>query len=136
LLRGIEPFPTQALKPYDASYVAGWVVERYQIDLAEGARRARKQMNDKLVALCAAQIPGDTHRNLQVRADFSAQTFKHILAPVWLLTYDYGRRSFQCVMNGASGRIEGEYPKSPWKIAALVLAVLVLIVIVTSLSQH
>jgi hypothetical protein len=136
LLRGIEPFPMQALKPYDASYVAGWVVERYQIDLAEGARRARKQMNDKLVALCAAQIPGDTYRNLQVRADFSAQTFKHVLAPVWLLSYDYGRRSFQCVMNGASGHIKGEYPKSPWKIAALVLAVLVLIVIVMSLSQH
>ena len=32
------------------------------------------------------QIPGDTYRNLKVRADYSGQTFKHILAPVWLLT--------------------------------------------------
>src|SRR5262250_1482847 len=33
LLRGIEPFPTKELMPYDPGYVAGWVVERYQIDL-------------------------------------------------------------------------------------------------------
>ena len=56
--RAIEPFPMQELKPYDAGYVAGWVVERYQVDLPAGAEAARAQMNDKLLALCAAQIPG------------------------------------------------------------------------------
>jgi|SRR5687767_7113828 len=136
LLRGIEPFPMQDLKPYDAGYVAGWVVERYQVDLPAGAEAARAQMNAKLLALCAAQIPGDTYRNLNVRAQWTGQTFKHVLAPVWLLTYDYGRRSFQCVMNGVTGALEGEYPKSPWKVAALVLAALILIIVFLSLAQH
>jgi hypothetical protein len=36
LLRGIEPFPTNELVAYDPGYVAGWVVERYQIDLVCG----------------------------------------------------------------------------------------------------
>ncbi len=134
LLRGVEPFPTDALKPYDPGYVAGWVVERYQIDLAAAAGRAREQMNAKLSALCAQQVPGDTQRNLQVRADYSRQTFKHILAPVWLLSYDYGAKSFQCVINGASGKIAGEYPKSPWKIALIVLIVLVVVMVFLSLS--
>ena len=123
LLRGIEPFPTAELKPYDAGFVAGWVVERYQIDLVAAAQRARDAMDAKLQALCAQQIPGDTFRNLAVRADYSAQTFKHILAPVWLLSYTYGARVFQCAMNGVTGTIRGEYPKSPWKIALLVLAI-------------
>ncbi len=43
LLRGIEPFPTQALKPYDAGFVAGWIVERYQIDLVAAAQRAARR---------------------------------------------------------------------------------------------
>jgi DNA-directed RNA polymerase subunit RPC12/RpoP len=136
LLRAVEPFPMQELKPYDAGYVAGWVVERYQVDLADGARRSREQMNAKLTALCAAQVPGDTYRNLNVQAHWSAQTFKHVLAPVWLLTYDYGRRSFQCVMNGVTGAVHGEYPKSPWKIAAIVLVVLVLVIVFASLDQR
>ena len=136
LLRGIEPFPTADLKPYDPGFVAGWIVERYQIDLAAAARRARDAMDAKLRALCAQQVRGDTFRNLAVRADYSAQTFKHILAPVWLLSYTYGARAFQCAMNGVTGTIRGEYPKSPWKVALLVLAILLVLWIVLTIGSH
>ncbi|HZQ60781.1 MAG TPA: zinc ribbon domain-containing protein [Casimicrobiaceae bacterium] len=132
LVRGIEPFPTasDALKPYSPAFVAGWIVERYQIDLVTAAQRARDAMNAKIEAMCAAQIPGDTYRNLSVRTDYSGQTFKHILAPVWLMRYSYGARSFQCLMNGATGAIRGEYPKSAWKIALLVLVAFVVVLVV------
>ncbi len=127
LVRQIEPFPTGSLKPWDAGYVSGWVVERYQVDLAEAARRARADMEEKLREMCAAAVGGDTYRNLVVEPRWSQQTFKHVLVPVWLLSYTYGARAFQCVINGATGAIAGEYPKSPWKIAAIVIAVLVVL---------
>ena len=136
ILRSIEPFPTQELKPYDAGFVSGWVVERYQIDLIGAAERARAVMDGKMQTLCAQAVPGDTFRNLVVRSDYSRQTFKHILAPAWLLTYTYGARSFQCAMNGVTGAIAGEYPKSPWKIALLVLAVIVGVLIVMSFAGN
>src|SRR6202795_1997570 len=66
LVSGIEPFPTKELKAYDAGYVAGWVVERYQIDLVAAAKAARDDMDSKLRQLCAAQVRGDTYRNLEV----------------------------------------------------------------------
>ena len=132
LLRGIEPFPTASLKPYDAAYVAGWVVERYQIDLIAAAQAARNAMDAKVTAMCAQQVPGDTYRNLDVRTAYSRQTFKHILAPVWLMTYTYGARSFQVVQNGVTGAIQGEYPKSPWKIAFAVLVLIIVVVVVLS----
>jgi hypothetical protein len=37
-------------------------------------------------------------------------------------------------MNGVTGAIRGEYPKSPWKIALLVLAILIGVVIFLSLA--
>jgi predicted RNA-binding Zn-ribbon protein involved in translation (DUF1610 family) len=132
LIRGVEPFPTKELKPYDAAYVAGWVVERYQIDLVGAAQRARADMDAKLAMLCGAQVPGDTYRNLAVHPDYSQQTFKHVLAPIWLLQYSYGARSFQCVMNGVTGAHAGQYPKSPWKIALIVLVVIVVVLIALS----
>jgi predicted RNA-binding Zn-ribbon protein involved in translation (DUF1610 family) len=132
LMRGIEPFPTHELKAYDPAYVAGWIVERYQIDLVAAAQRARAAMDTRLQAMCAQQVPGDTYRNLVVHADYSRQTFKHILAPAWLLSYTYGARSFQCVMNGVTGAVRGQYPKSPWKIALLVIGAIVLLVILLS----
>lgn len=137
LLAKIEPFPTtKELKPYDPGYVAGWVVEQYQIDLVAAAQRSRSVMDAKVRNLCASQVPGDTHRNLHVSADYSGQTFKHILVPVWLLTYDYGRRSFQVIANGCTGAIAGDRPYSWIKITFAILAVLILIGIIAIAAQH
>jgi hypothetical protein len=86
--------------------------------------------------LCAAQVPGDTHRNLQVQNDYSGQTFKHILTPIWLLTYNYGARNFQVVINGYTGAIAGKYPKSWIKITLAVLAGLAVAGILLLLSHH
>jgi hypothetical protein len=125
LLRSVEPFPTKELTPYNPGYLSGWVVERYQLDLVSAAQHSRSVMDAKLRSMCASQVPGDTHRGLEVAADYSRQTFKHILTPIWLLTYTYGARSFQVVVNGCNGSIAGEYPKSWIKIALAVLAGLI-----------
>ena len=125
LLASVEPFPTKELKPYNPGFLAGWVVERYQIDLLAAAQAARNRMDRELESLCAAQVPGDTHRNLQVDANYSGQTFKHILVPVWLLTYDFYGKPYQVVINGYTGRIAGRYPKSWIKITLAVVAALI-----------
>lgn len=137
MLRKIEPFPTTTdLVPYNPGYLSGWVVERYQIDLVAAAQEARAEMDAELRRLCAAQVPGDTHRDLQVQADYSGQTFKHILTPLWLLTYNYGARNFQVVINGYTGAIAGKYPKSWVKITFAVLAALAAAGLLILLTHH
>jgi hypothetical protein len=136
MLRRIEPFPTKELTPYQPGFLSGWVVERYQIDLGAAARTAREEMDAELRSLCAAQVPGDTHRNLQVEADYSGQTFKHILVPIWLLTYNYGARNFQVVINGYTACIAGKYPKSWAKITLAVLAILAAALVIMVLANR
>lgn len=135
LLKGVQPFPTTELVPYDTGYLSGHVVEHYQVVLVDAAKRSREQMHNQLMSLCAAQVPGDTHRNLRISPVYSGETFKHILVPVWLLTYTYGRKVFQVVANGYTGVIAGNYPKSFWKVAFVTAAVaLVILLIVLSLQ--
>jgi predicted RNA-binding Zn-ribbon protein involved in translation (DUF1610 family) len=130
LLRGIEPFPTADLVPYDAAMLSGFVVEHYQVVLLDAAERSVAQMRAALEAMCAQQVPGDTHRGLEIFPTFSGQTFKHVLLPVWLLTYDYGATPYQVVVNGYTGKMEGTYPVSWWKVAGLVLLAIVVLLIV------
>lgn len=131
-LRGAEPFPTETLIPYDPGYLAGWTVERYQIDLVHAAAQSRKQMESALRAMCGRQVPGDTQRNLQVRSTFSDQRFKHILVPVWLLTYTFRGKTYQVVANGVTGKIAGGRPWSWVKIALAVVAGLVVLYFLNS----
>lgn len=126
LLRQVEPFPTGECASYDTAFLAGHVVEHYQVVLLDAAQHAQEQMHAKLLALCAAQIPGDTHRNLQIHPHYSGRTFKHVLVPVWLVSYRYGRNTYQVIVNGYTGKIAGNRPYSAWKIFfAVLVAILV-----------
>jgi hypothetical protein len=136
LLRQVEPFATTELVPYDTAFLSGFIVEHYQIVLLEAAQASQDTMVDKLRQMCASQIPGDTYRNLEIHPTFSGRTFKHVLVPVWLLSYLYGTRMFQVVVNGYSGQMAGQYPKSPWKIAFLVLLAIIAFFIFVMLNQN
>jgi hypothetical protein len=135
MLRCVEPYPTKELVPYNPGFLSGWVVERYQIDLIAAAKAAREEMDSEMERLCGGQVPGDTYRDLRVETDYSGQTFKHILTPLWLLAYNYGTRNFQVVINGYTGAIAGRYPKSWIKISLAVLAILATIAVVLLLTR-
>jgi hypothetical protein len=135
LLRKIEPFPTKDLSAYDAGYVAGWVVEQYQIDLIAAAQRSRQRMDQALQQMCASQVPGDTHRNLNVSAHYTRQTFKHVLLPIWLLSFKYGAKSYQVLINGYTGSIAGKHPLSATKIILFILTLLLVGLVIFAIAQ-
>jgi hypothetical protein len=116
LLQKVEPFPTKELKPYDPAFVRGWTVERYQVDLRKASEANRSQMDQEMMGLCSSQVPGDTHRDLQVSTAYAQRTFKHILVPVWLVTYTFGARTFHVLVNGYTGNTAGDHPVSWVKI--------------------
>ena len=136
LLRQVEPFATKELVGYAAAYVSGFVVEHYQVVLFDAAEHSRQSMHDQLTQMCAAAVPGDTYRNLQIHPTYSGQTFEHVLVPIWMLSYNYGSRVYQVVVNGYSGAMAGEYPKSPWKILLLIFVVLVIVLIAVMFSDQ
>ncbi len=135
LLRQVEPFPTQEVVPYDTAFLSGHVVEHYQVVLIEAAEQSQQQMHAALERLCAAQVPGDTHRNLRIFPTFSGRTFKHVLVPLWLLVYDYRAKPFQVIVNGYTGKIAGKYPISIWKVLLVILLVAIVVLTVISLDN-
>ena len=72
-------------------------------------------------------IGGDAQQVDRVNTDHSDETFKHILLPVWMAAYKYDGRTFRFVVNGQTGRVQGERPWSKWKIAFAVIVAAVLI---------
>jgi hypothetical protein len=136
LLRQVEPFPTGECVAYDTAFLQGHVVEHYRVVLLEAAQRSQQQMQAALEQRCGQQVPGDTYRNLQISPDYSSRTFKHVLVPVWLLTYDYGRKVYQVIANGYTGKMAGTYPIAWWKVALLVLVALVVVALFVSLQQN
>jgi ribosomal protein L37AE/L43A len=134
LLVKIEPFPTKDLIPYETTYVSGWQVEQYQVPLVDAARAGFGTMHGILQEMCGREVPGDTYRGLQIYPEFSDKTFKHLLAPVWLLAYQYRGKTWQGVVNAVTGTTAAKFPISPWKVALVVVLVLIVIFVFIGLG--
>jgi len=96
-------------------------------------------MEQLRVAHATRRIPAATRRSVareRADANYSGQTFKHILLPIWLLGYSYGARKFQVVINGHTGEIAGDYPKSWVKITLAVLIALIVVLIIAFIASH
>ncbi|MFT5742377.1 MAG: DNA-directed RNA polymerase subunit RPC12/RpoP [Paracoccaceae bacterium] len=123
---GLEPWDLSALEPYRPEFLAGFRAEGYQVELDEGYSEARAHMDRVIVRDVKFDIGGDRQRVHGIDTDISDVTFKHILLPVWMAAYKYRGKSYRFVVNGRTGRVQGERPYSAWKIAfAVVIGLIV-----------
>lgn len=124
---GLRTFDTQQLQPYDPRFLAGWRAEEYGVGLEEGWREAETRMRREQEARCGLDVPGDTHRGLQVETRLGGRTYKHVLLPLWIATYRYGDKPFRFLVNGQTGEVKGEAPLSWPKILLTIFIVCALL---------
>lgn len=121
----LEPWDLAALEPYDPEYLAGFQAEAYQVSLEDGYKDARGKMDRIILRDVKFDIGGDKQRVDHIDTVVRDVTFKHILLPVWLAAYKYRGKTYRFVVNGRTGRVQGERPWSAWKIALAVIAGLI-----------
>lgn len=123
---GLAPWDLAALEPYTPEYLAGFRAEGYAITLEEGFVEARSIMDGVIRRDIRFDIGGDRQRIHHVDTAVRNVTFKHVLLPVWLAAYKYRGETYRFVVNGRTGKVQGERPYSAIKIALAVLAGLIL----------
>lgn len=123
---GLSPWDLSALEPYQPQYLAGLRAEGYTVELVEGYKEAGQHMVNVIERDVRFDIGGDRQRIHNIDTNISDVTFKHILLPVWLAAYKYRGTTYRFVVNGQSGRVQGERPWSAIKITiAVTLGLLV-----------
>lgn len=121
----LAPWDLSHLVSWDAQYLAGFRAEDYTVPLADGHAAARQDMAGVIGMDVRRDIGGDAQQIEALDTDFTAETFKQILLPVWLAAYKYNGRSYRFAVNAQSGRVQGDRPYSAWKIALAVATALI-----------
>jgi DNA-directed RNA polymerase subunit RPC12/RpoP len=118
----LGPWDLSALTPYQPAYLAGFRAEAYTVALEDGLTEARGVMEQVIRRDVRFDIGGDKQRIDHLETRFGAMTYKHILLPIWIAAYKYRGETYRIVINGRTGAVQGERPWSRWKIAAAVIA--------------
>ncbi|WP_299150688.1 TFIIB-type zinc finger domain-containing protein [uncultured Tateyamaria sp.] len=117
----LEPWDLSAMEPYTPEFLAGFRAEGYSVALEAGFEEARAIMDRTIARDIKFDIGGDRQRIHSVDTKLGTITFKHVLLPVWLAAYKYRGETYRFVVNGRTGRVQGERPWSKGKIAIAVL---------------
>lgn len=115
------------LKPFDSSYLLGFVTEKYTIPLVTGHQQSNEVAESIADGWVRKDIGGDTQRVSSVDMRLANETFKHILLPVYISSYQYNGKRYVFYVNGQTGVISGQRPHSFWKIFFFVLFILAII---------
>lgn len=132
---GLEPWDLSHLQPYKPDYLAGFQAEGYTVALADGNATAKQKMAGVIEEDVRRDIRGDVQRIDNVATNYSDETFKHILLPIWIAAYKYNSKTYRFLVNGQTGELHGERPYSVWKISFAALGITVVAAVACALIQ-
>jgi len=126
-LDDLEPWPLKECTPFNREVLAGFMARTYDVSLKEGFVEAKQRIDEALEVEVRRRIGGDTQRIHSIDTAYHAITYKHLLLPVWMMGYRFGKKTYQIVVNAATGEVQGDRPWSWIKItlAALVAAAVI-----------
>ncbi len=132
--RNLEPWNMKKLSPYNEGFISGFQTECYQVEVSNGFETAKTVMNEEIKTQIRREIGGDEQRIHRMHVAYNSVTFKHILLPIWLSAYRYNSKVYRFIINGESGKVQGQRPYSVIKIALAVIAVIATIIIIKYLA--
>ena len=124
-VRACEPFDFSKLVPYSPQVMAGFVAERYSIGLKEGWESAQKTIQSRLHTNISSHIRYHWHADKSDSVRFSTLysniTYKYLLVPVWISSFQYKDKIYQFAVNGQTGKVGGKSPVSGWRVMLAIL---------------
>ncbi|MFP4345745.1 MAG: hypothetical protein ACLFU8_13710 [Anaerolineales bacterium] len=124
LLQRVKEYDLRELVPYDPKFLAGFHAQAYDVPLEAAWEVARQEMREHARAACRHQASTSKIRNFSMQLDFSDESWRYVLLPLYVAAYRYGGAGYQVMINGQTGAIAGQRPVD-WTKVWLVIGAIV-----------
>ena len=135
LITKIEPFRLDGLIDYKSAYLSGFLAEKYSIPLKEGWGDAKGIIDSRIESGIHGQVHGDVVQIASVSTDYKDITYKHILLPIWISSFQFNNKVYRFLVNGQTGKVSGKSPVSAVKVSILVAVILAVIAVIFFFSR-
>lgn len=125
LMESIEPFNVNEAVPFSTAYMAGYLADKYDVDLDASVPRANERVKNSVVSALEKNVMSAGYsvvipQNSQV--NIANGSYAYALYPVWILNTTWNGKKYTFAMNGQTGKFVGDLPldKSAfWKKVAM-----------------
>ncbi|MBQ3295455.1 MAG: hypothetical protein IJH00_03100 [Erysipelotrichaceae bacterium] len=136
LTQSVEPYDNAESKDFNTSYLAGYVADKYDVDVAESRDIANSRISNSTSALFSSTTMGyDSVIPTSSSIAITEGNQEYVMYPMWLLNVDYNGKKYTFAMNGQTGKFVGDLPSDNGKLIKAMALVFFGITILGSLIQ-
>lgn len=120
LLESVEPFDFGKAVPFQSAYLAGYLADKYDVTMEQGAVRVGERMQQSAEDTLRGTVKNfDSVNARSTQTQLMRGVAKYVMYPVWLLNTVYRGETYTFAMNGQSGKLVGNVPVDGGKLAGL-----------------
>lgn len=112
LLNVIKDYRTNEAKPYTPDALAGFPCEHYSVGLSEAWNGIGSEMDSYLKNQALRQVESKFLMGIQMATEYYNLKYKYLVVPVWINSFFYDNKLYTVLINGQTGKIDGQWPKS------------------------
>lgn len=139
LLDGLEPFDTKQVAEYKPEYMAGFMAERYTVTMKDAWEQAKTRIQRILYGEVQSKIIREQHadhvQGLRLSTVHNQVTYKYLLLPVWISSFQYNGKAYHFMVNGQTGRVSGSTPISWAKVAIAAAAAIAALALIMNMTR-
>ncbi len=120
-LKGFTPFRYDNEKPFNNSFILGYSVEQYDKEVGDCIEQYNYELKNCIRNDILRKYNYDGVSYLNVKTDKSDEKYMYHILPVYKFEYNYKNKKYVTYMNGQTGKVDNNIPKSKLKIAIAVL---------------
>ena len=123
-LSRVDGYDISGLVLYEPRYLAGMQAQAYDLPLDQAWDAGRQVMRERVRKSCLDKASSGHVRNFTAALDFSEESWRYALVPIYTSLYQFGGQHYQVLINGQNGRIAGPRPVDWEKVWLVILALL------------
>ena len=111
LTESIEPFDWKDAVGFQTAYLAGYLADKYDVDMEQSTPRANERIHKSTEDAFAKTVTG--YASVKPEGGYVnllQGTARYALYPVWLLNTSWRGKKFTFAMNGQTGKFVGDLP--------------------------
>lgn len=122
IMSAIEPFDYSEFKPFNMSYLSGYISEKYDVDSEPAYDVTLKRIKDDSKKYLLDSIQNYTTKIATSTSDnVVLNKTDYALLPVWVLNIKFKDKIYHFAYNGQTGKMVGEIPVDKGKLLLTIL---------------
>lgn len=135
-VKKLRNFGLENLNVFNPAFLLGFVTKEQTANVHTCYKQAIVEAKQDIESSIEFEHSYDRIEHLDVKTQFSNKKYNYIYLPVWICNFIYKQKTYKFLVNGYSGYVTGKVPRSGWKIAGLVLGILLGITAIALLISH